>query len=266
MLDRACHGVYLLAGRLRDWRCELWIALLAAGPGSFACWRAAGCLWQLDGMPPDALDVGVDMARRPRRPGVHRLSLRDGDLVAVDGIPCTSAVRTLLDLGAVVDESVVERSLESALRRRLVGDSVLPDLAVRAGSRHSVSGSRLGHVLARRPAGTVPTGSDAETLFVQVVRRMAFPDPARQQTVILRGRTYRLDFAWPALRLAVEIDGAFVHGPDRLTADLHRQNQVLLDGWLILRFSWFMVVRQPAMVERDMRDAWALRSMVVRGA
>src|SRR5262249_16892342 len=116
---------------------------------------------------------------------------------------------------------------------------------------------------ALRPPGAPATGSDAETLFVQLVRTAGFPDPVRQYWVVLGGRRYRLDFVWPALRLAVEIDGAAVHGPDHLPPDLRRQNQIVLDGWMILRFAWSTLTARRRDVEDDLWAAWGLRGGLV---
>jgi very-short-patch-repair endonuclease len=85
---------------------------------------------------------------------------------------------------------------------------------------------------------------------------MGLPDPQRQVPVLIGGRRYRLDFAWPEIRLAVEIDGAAVHGPGQLGADLRRQNAIVLSGWTILRFTWGMVVHNEALVRRDLSVAW----------
>jgi very-short-patch-repair endonuclease len=174
-----------------------------------------------------------------------------------EGFRLTTVPRTLLDLGTVVGAAAVERSLESALRRRLAGVEQLTELC---GSVRSPGSRVLRDVLRLRPEGAPPTGSDPETRFVQIVRGMGFPPPRRQFVVIFRGRKFRIDFAWPALRLAVEIDGASVHTAGTLGADLYRQNQILLDGWLIVRFTPYMVERQPQLVERDLRAAWELRS------
>jgi very-short-patch-repair endonuclease len=188
--------------------------------------------------------------------------VHQSQITRIQRLRVTTAARTLVDLGAVVDLRVLERALESALRHRLV---TLNDLAEQAGALRSTGSKRLSHVLAIRPPGAPPTESDAETLFVLLVRSMGLPDPTRQLTVLLQGRRYRLDFAWPSLRLAVEVDGGSVHGPDRLSSDLHRQNQILLDGWLIVRFSWQTLVRHPDLVDRDLRRAWELRTLTTLG-
>jgi very-short-patch-repair endonuclease len=259
VLDKVQRGVYRLVGSEPDWRRALWIALLASGEGAFACRRSAATLWELDGVEHGCIDIAVPAGAHPRRPGTVRLAtVGVDDVICHRGVPITSVARTLLDLGSVVDAGIVERSLECALRRKLVS---LGSLSGSAESARSPGAARLRRVLDQRPEGAPPTESDPETRFMQIARRMGLPEPRRQYVVILRGRKYRLDFAWPGMRMAVEIDSISAHGPDRLDADLHRQNQIQLDGWLIVRFTRQKVVHDPRGVERDLRAAWELRTI-----
>ncbi len=58
----------------------------------------------------------------------------------------------------------------------------------------------------------------------------------------LAGRKWRFDLAWPAHKLAIEIDGA-VYAGGRHTrgkgfeADCEKLNEALLQGWRVLRYS-----------------------------
>lgn len=171
---------------------------------------------------------------------------RSGDLahfeiVTVDGIPCTDATRTLCDLGTVVNQTVVERALECALRRR---DTTLPRLHWRLAqlARPGRSGPNvLRRVLEARPPAAVATDSDAETTFLQLLRDHGLPDPVRQHGVELGdGRTVRLDVAWPDHLVWAEVDGWAFHGTRTgQRQDGRRQNDLVLAlGWLPLRFSW----------------------------
>lgn len=245
---------------------SLWLAVLSAGPGAFAFRRSAARWWDLDGSEatepdvtePDVTepDVAVGPGHQSRRSGVTRLdSLAPGDVVEEGGLRVTSVERTLLDLGAVVDDPILERSLECALRRH---DADLGRLRARARAMRTPGARGLDRLLTRR-GDVPPTESDAETLFLQLARRAGMPDPARQFGVLLGGRRCRLDFAWPALRLAVEVDGFEVHGsPSALHADLQRQNHLMLDGWLLLRFTWRAITGSPRSVEADLQRAWKL--------
>ncbi len=139
-------------------------------------------------------------------------------------------------------------------------------LSARLGNAPNLRGTQvLRQVLARRAPGTPPTESDAETLFLQLARRTGLPEPRRQFTVPTPEGVFRLDFAWPARRIAVEVDGAATHAtPAALRRDLHRQNRLLLSwmsqGWALLRFTWDDVAK-PDLARQTaakLREAWAL--------
>jgi hypothetical protein len=67
-----------------------------------------------------------------------------------------------------------------------------------------------------------------------------------------------VDFAYPDLRLAIEVDGFGVHGTPRAMAkDFVRQNGLVPYGWHVLRFTWRQVVREPEMVARAIAGALA---------
>jgi very-short-patch-repair endonuclease len=50
------------------------------------------------------------------------------------------------------------------------------------------------------------------------------------------GRKWRLDFAFPALKLAVEVDGGVHRLADRFAGDIDKSNALALAGWTLLRF------------------------------
>jgi very-short-patch-repair endonuclease len=259
VLVRVCRGVYVMCGTDGGWKQDHWIGLLAGGPGAFICRRSAARLWGLDGVEPGPVDIGVGTGHGPRRAGIARLGGLDPvDLTVLDGIPVTSVARTLVDLASIASPLIVERSLECALRRKLLTSAWLRNPGVRP---HSRAGRVLSDILTWRPSDGPPTDSDAETLFVQIARAVGLPPPQRQFRILINGREYRIDFAWAALRLAVEIDGASVHGPRRLGSDLRRQNHIVLDGWMILRFTWYMVAMEPDGVRRVLTRAWNARTI-----
>jgi very-short-patch-repair endonuclease len=260
VLEGAGRGVYVVKGRPRTWLGALWLGVLETGTDSFVCRRSAAAMWGLDGAPAGWIEIGARGNSHPRRPGTMRMAtVRTADLCRIGGLPVTRVPRTLVDMAAVVEPDIVERGMECALRRRLV---TINDLHAAATATRLPGGRRLLRVIEGRPAGMPPTESDAETIFAQLARSLGLPEPARQVVVSAGRRRYRLDFAWPALRLAVEIDGTAVHGPDQLKADLRRQNQIVLDGWLLLRFTWHDLVSNPAAVERDLRNAWRARTVI----
>jgi very-short-patch-repair endonuclease len=55
-------------------------------------------------------------------------------------------------------------------------------------------------------------------------------------------RRYRADFAWPELKLLVEVEGGVYSGGRHVrgkgfTEDLHRSNLAQLENYMILRFT-----------------------------
>jgi very-short-patch-repair endonuclease len=255
-LHRHRRSVYVVPGWPGGWRQELWVAVL--GPGKpVISHRAAGALWGLDAMPPDIVEVTCLRGCKPIVPGLHRVRELAADNVTTrDGLPVTTVLQTLLDLATVVDGNVVERAMESAFRLELTAPEEVAK--VDALRRRGRSGPPLLlDVLSRRPPDAVPTESDAETLFLQLARMAGIDEPVRQYVLVGRGGRIRLDFAWPRVRLAIEIDGAATHaGAEALGRDLRRQNRIVL-GWLVLRFTWEDVARYPDQVIEVLREAWA---------
>lgn len=105
-------------------------ACLALGPAAVACHRAAAALWKLDGIEPGVIEIYVPNDRTRPSPEViirRTRSLPRSDTTKLGRFPLTTAVRTLLDLGSVVDEDQLEAAFESAYRRGLTD----PDRAQR---------------------------------------------------------------------------------------------------------------------------------------
>jgi very-short-patch-repair endonuclease len=260
-LVRLATGIYGLPTPVDPWLQGLWSTVLVAGPDAVAWRRSAAAWWGLDGVDQRGeAEVAVGAGGRRGDPRVSRLRGRGSlEVTAERGLPLTTVAQTLCDLGTVCGLEVVERALEDALRRRLVRLSSLAARAelASAGPVGAQGGARvLCQILERRPVGAPPTESDAETLFLQLVRRAGFPEPVRQLPLVVRGRPVRVDFAWPARRLVVEIDGAATHAGDALGPDLRRQNAIVVGGWSVLRFTWEDVARYPDEVIEVLCDWW----------
>jgi len=79
--------------------------------------------------------------------------------------------------------------------------------------------------------------------------------------VVVAGARYHLDIAFPAARLAVEIDGR-LHEDDRdlFESDRWRQNALVHDGWRVLRFTWAMLRDHPDEFVASVRAALKLQT------
>lgn len=65
------------------------------------------------------------------------------------------------------------------------------------------------------------------------------PGAVREYAGAVPQRKFRLDIAFPAIKLAVEIDGWQYHGKfkDAHAKDRERQNLLVMEGWQVLRFT-----------------------------
>ncbi|MGI9121220.1 MAG: hypothetical protein ACR2G7_14070 [Acidimicrobiales bacterium] len=178
----------------------------------------------------------------PRHAGIigHRTNLREPvDVTAVDGIPVTTVARTLLDLGAVVPLELVERATQDAIIRQLVSAVELICVLERVGTR-----GRRGTAALRATvrAGTAPKGieSHLELDLLRLIEACSVPTPVLQhQIVVDDGRRFRLDMAWPELRVAVEADGRLWHSTrQEFEQGMSRIRAITAAGWDHYRYGW----------------------------
>jgi hypothetical protein len=202
------------------------VAMRGAALGQDAALAYAGAAhyWQLDGFPTLTLEWCIPHGGRASAPNVHRRRRFDEiEIVEREGIRVTSVLQTLLDVAALHSIDIVERAAESALRANLVTDDELRRFARKqAASRHGVR--TLHAVLALRPVGARPTGSDLETLCLQLYRRgRLYPErqwEVRNTAGVLLGFG---DFGFPPKAFISEVDGLVAHGPEARQYDYSRQ-------------------------------------------
>jgi hypothetical protein len=98
------------------------------GEDRFVGYRSAARIWSLDGCTSEVIEfVGVG-ARPSRQEGIllhPKASIPKAHRTSREGIPVTSATRTLLDLGAVVSPDALAIALESAIRLGLTSHDYL---------------------------------------------------------------------------------------------------------------------------------------------
>lgn len=226
--------------------------------GGVASGGLAGVLHGLDAVELRRPEATLPPGSTNRHSRIRRRELL-GDVVEIGGIPCASALQTLVDLAGETEDDSWEQMLESALRKRLVRveelETVLPEL-----SRRRTPGTvRIRRVLELRPRGAPPTGSLLETLFVQLCRRVAgATDPLRQVEVHNAYGEFVafVDFAWPELGLFIELDGQ--HHLGQPVHDARRETAVVAaTGWLVGRFTWDEIVRHPVATARRLEQLLA---------
>lgn len=260
------RGVHRIAGAPVTWEQRLLAAVLAAGDGAAASHRSAARLWGM--LDHDVVEVTVPAHRAPdpSRVVIHRSSdLGPADVVRRNAIPTTTPMRALVDLGAVVAAERVEDALDHALRAHLVTAAGVERALDEVARRGRTGAGVLREVLDRRALGAERAESLLESRMARLLRRGGLPPAASQHVVRGGGRfVARVDFAYPAVRLALEVDGFAAHSsPRALQSDLDRQNSLVELGWTVLRFTWPDVVRRPDTVVARVRRVLADRSVVL---
>jgi very-short-patch-repair endonuclease len=206
-------------------------------------------------------DLEVAREERARwRLVIHRPQHLDPiDVVTVDGLPCTTAARTLIDVASLVDPESLESAFEIARRHGLVS---VPHLERRVASLcgRGKRGSKAMYDLLRAHSGdTRPAESRLEVRFARLLRTSGVVFAATQFPVHLpNGASVRIDFAEPELLLAVECEGCEFHGT-RLRWKHDRRRTALLEsmGWRVVVVTWDDVTNAPEMTVQRVVDARA---------
>ena len=101
--------------------------------------------------------------------------------------------------------------------------------------------------------------SAAERLCHRLLREAGLVGWESNLPVRSGGHLYFLDVAFPGVGLVVEIDGRLHEDdPDIFENDRWRQNNLVLDGWVVVRLTWTMLTRHPETVLETIRAALAV--------
>jgi predicted transcriptional regulator of viral defense system len=257
-LTRIHRGVYAVGhGRLTI-RGYWMAAVLAYGPNAVLSHRSAAAL---HGIRPDnraKADVTLPSRSARPRPGIQvhaSTTLQPADVTEIDGIPCTSLARTLLDLAEVIDRQGVERAVTQAEVNRVFDLRAVEEVLSRAAGRRGAGVLR--GVLAQYDGPTL-TDKELEERFLALCRAASLPSPAVNAWITLDGGVaYKIDFLWRAARLGVETDGWASHGTRQaFESDRRRDRNLRLAGWDVVRFTWRDVEHEPEEVASVLARLW----------
>jgi predicted transcriptional regulator of viral defense system len=243
-LRRIHRGVYAVGHARLSEHGKCYAAILACGAGAVLSHHSAAWLWGfLPRCPEEAAVTTPTRGHRRRGIWIHRAAaLADRDCTSYEGIPVTSAARTLLDLGAVA----TMRQLTSAVdRARRIGQLDLDalDLLI-ARHRSTVAAKRLEQALTlyRKP---VFDRARSELLLFQALEHEGETLPVLNTWV----DEWEIDAYWEAERFAVEVDGWESHGtPQAFEDDRLRLEEMKLAGIDCIRISARRIETHPKQI------------------
>ena len=205
---------------------------------------------------PNDRGAGAHGSRRRRGDWVvhETRALRGVDLDEVDGIPCTSVARTIIDLAAVAHPFQVGLALDDA-SRRWPGTLEAVELRSRELARRGRRGIPTIRALLDERAGRGRyTDSGFETRAVRMVRAAGLPEPVLQHTVRDGQFVAHLDLAWPKIMWAVECDSLAHHSGKRAHEwDRRRRRRLKALGWDLVEITYDDVTKRRAETTRRSR-------------
>ena len=253
------ENVYRVGGAPDSVELRRLAAVLAVGPVAAVSHRAAAEMHGLWTLASPVVEITTTRDQSPELDVVvvHRLAdLHPRWITVVDGVPCTTVARTLVDLGAVMSEPVVAECLDRARGRGLVTVSAVETARAGCGAagearcRSDPSRPRASPCV-RTGRGRV-RGADGAGLLAEQELPAAVPE--YEVWTEFGAFVARVDFAYPELRLAIEVDGFAAHSSvDAFRRDRTRQNALVAAGWTVLRFTWTEVNDNSPSVGRMIR-------------
>lgn len=202
---------------------------------------------------PDRPEVIASRTRRIRRPtdlDLRYRTLADDDL----GLHATTALRTVIDCAR-------DLPLPDALA---VADSALRSGTVTVDELNRAVLPRTGRAAARRVLDLA--SAQAVNPFESGLRALAVEATdvawAPQQPITLRsGQVLHADVGCDEVRVALEADSHEFH-KSRLDVrrDCWRYDEMIISGWIVLRFAWEQVMFNPEWVREVI--GWVVRQRV----
>ncbi len=248
--DAATPEALRLVGATPTFEQGCMVAVLHAGDGAVVSHQAAARLWGLPGFSEDRVRISKhrDGSRRrslpaelhePRYLPAHHRTIREG-------IPLTTAGRTVFDLAGCLHPLRAERALDNALARRLVALEALRAVAIEL-LEHGRAGSALmRQLLIDRGAGYIPPASGLEARFFALMVDAGLALPERQVDVGGGSWVGRVDYLYRHLGLVIEVDSD-LHHTSKLDAeaDARRDQSLRAAGFEVLRVTGEQVWERP---------------------
>lgn len=232
-LVRVNQRIYRLRGAPETWQRSAMEGVLMGGEGSALSHHAAAWLHRLDGFKqPAILDVATAKQTRPF-PLIrfHRSRLGPGTPVIASGLPITTVQRTIVDLAGELEIAPLEIALDSANRRFPKFGEWLSTLIKDLNPQGTPGLAELKTLLELRQG--LVTDSALEVMVLRKLRALGLNTCVVQFSVFENGEfVMRVDFAWPAHKVALHVDGYhWHHQRERFDRDARQRSRLQKLGW-----------------------------------
>ena len=182
---------------------------------------------------------------------MHRASLPVDEVTVRDGIPTTTAARTLLDLAAVEKPLKLERAMHEAERLQLSDTTPLAALLGRYPRRPGTPAIK--RILTEQSLGDDVTDSELEDAFLAFLDEHDLPRPLLNRWLTIGTDHIRADALYPDQRLIVELDGRSHITTNAFETDRRRDRRLAVLGWQVVRITWRELHKNRDALADDLR-------------
>lgn len=190
---------------------------------------------------------------------VHNGPLPASDVTARDGLRLLTVERVTCDLlcTARARDAIAVTDFMLAAQPVELREGFRAEIGERLRTRRDPRGTRRGAVILDLATGRAE--SPAESWLLLEVVELGFPWPEVNWSLLSpAGReVYRLDLAWPDLRIALEYNGYAVH-LGREAEDERRAEDLQRRGWIVITAT-SADLADSRRLERELREAFARR-------
>ena len=239
-LHQVFRGVYAVGHSNLGVNGRLMAAALACGPRALISHRSAAALLGLIDKSPLVIDVIAPPEHGRKIDGIrfHRVRPpRPEEVGTVDGIPCTSPARTLVDLAGVAGTWTLRSAFERAAQKQ-----VLDIAAIEAAADPGRRGMPALRALVDEWRRAAPIArnrklrSPLEAKVLPLLVRRDLPAPLPNAPVEIASGRIEVDFLWPEHRFVVEADSHDFHATDlAFERDRWRDRELMRAGYSVLR-------------------------------
>jgi len=254
-------GVVVETDRVLDPRTRAAAALLTLGPHAVLCGVTAAVLHGCTAMTSADVHVLVPYQCKPRsRPGlaVHHSCFYAEQIVDLDGLRVLAlphVVADLLCLAAPGDAlAIADEVLRQAEPR---SDELRAAVAERLRGRPDPRGTVRGAGLLELASPRAESAPESWVRMLLIERGFPLPEVNFSLRSPEGREIYRLDLAWPGLRIALEYDGHAAHA-DHEEQDAAREGDLRRRGWIVVR-ARADDLRDPTRLLRELRVAFEAR-------
>lgn len=248
------RATYAVGHQQSGMHARLMAATLACGEGTVVSHGSAAWLLGLWRATPGDVEVIAPIEAGRKIAGVRRRFVPPpsvDQIVAAEGIPCTGAARTIVDLAGICGVASLTAAVEEAAVQELLDIGAIDRILFEGRRRGS---RRLNNLLEnwRRYSPRMRIRSRMEAKMLPLLTHYSLPIPETNVKLRAGRKTFEVDFLWRSERVVVETDGGQYHdSPLAQQRDSERNQLLARAGYRMPRLGWAQLRDDP---ERAMAE------------